>query len=717
VGNLIRAMRRLAAPFVGRLIAERSRWALWIPAGLGLGIATYFSLPEEPPLWTGPAVLAVVAAAGLGLAGPPARPRRGLRMAALGLAILAGGFTAAQVRTALVEAPMLPGKIGPTTVSGRVERAEARAGSTRITISQVEIAGLSQRSIPERVQLRLRGEQPPLHPGQRVRVRAELMPPAPPATPGAFDYQRQSFFDRRGAVGFAYGRVTVIPAREGEGRGQVGLAVAQARQRIGERVRAQVPGPRGTVAAALITGETGAIPEAELAAMRDSGLAHLLSISGLHIGLVAGILFLAARSLLALIQPIALRYPIKKWAAVVAVAGAGAYTLLAGAPVPTQRSFLMVGLVFLAVLLDRRGLSMRSLAWAATAILVLAPESLLTASFQMSFAAVTALIAWYEVVRERRIGAGEPPRWPMKMVWYLGGVVATTIVAGAATTPFAAYHFNRIAGYGVAANLVAVPVTSLWVMPWAVLAFVLMPFGLDGLALTAMGWGVGAVLWIAAEVAAWPGSASMVPAMPMWGLVAVAVGGLWLCLWRQRWRLLGIGGLAAGAVAAITATPPDLLVSGDGRLVAARSASGELMVSSLRRERFLRNAWLQRNGQEARAARWPESGASADGRLTCDGLGCIFRVGGRVVAIPRRPDALDEDCATADVVVSPIPVRNRCPSAATVIDLADLRRDGAHALWLHGGTVRVASVNGRRGDRPWVAGGRGEDGEDTADDD
>lgn len=707
-------MKQIAAPLVALFVAERSRWALWVPVGLGLGIAAYFSLPEEPPLWAGAVLLAAAAVTGFGLAGPPAQPRRGVRIAALVVAIVAAGFTAAQVRTAAVEAPMLRTKVGPTTVAGRIERVEMLAGGIRVTLSQVEIGGLAGRSTPERVQLRLRGEQPPLQPGQRVRVRAELSPPAPPAAPGAFDYQRQSFFEGRGAVGFAYGRATVTAAREGSERGRIGLAVANARQWIGERVRAAVPGPSGAVATALITGETGAIPEANLVAMRDSGLAHLLSISGLHIGLVAGIVFVGVRSLLALIQPIALRHPIKKWAALVAVAGAGAYTLLAGATVPTQRSFLMVGLVFLAVLLDRRGLSMRSLAWAATAILLLTPETLLTASFQMSFAAVTALIAWYEWVHDRDRRRGELPSWPMRLVWYLGGVAATTIIAGAATTPFAAYHFNRVAGYGVAANLMAVPLTSLWIMPWAVLAFVLMPLGLDGPALTAMGWGVEAVLWTAAEVAAWPGSASMVPAIPMWGLVAVAVGGLWFCLWRQRWRLLGVAGLAAGAVAAVTAVPPDLLVSGEGRLVAARDASGELMVSSLRAERFLRKSWLQRNGQTATAPRWPQYGASEDGRLACDGLGCIYRVGGHVVAIARLPDALDEDCAAADIVVSLVPGRSRCTSPATVIDLADLRRLGAHALWLSDGKVRVVSVNERRGNRPWAVGA---DGADFADDD
>ena len=216
-----------------------------------------------------------------------------------------------------------------------------------------------------------------------------------------------------------------------------------------------------------MTGERSAIPPAVMAAVRDSGLAHLLAISGLHIGLVAGILFFGLRGALALVPPLALRYPIKKWAAAAAIPGAFAYALVAGATVPSQRAFLMIGLVLLAVLLDRRGLSMRTVAWAAVIILLLHPESLLGASFQLSFAAVTALIAGYEVVRgRRRLGGNGPPVIWRRILFYVGGVALTTLIAGAVTAPFAAYHFNRLAAYGLAANLIAVPVTALWIMPW-----------------------------------------------------------------------------------------------------------------------------------------------------------------------------------------------------------------------------------------------------------
>jgi competence protein ComEC len=243
------------------------------------------------------------------------------------------------------------------------------------------------------------------------------------------------------------------------------------------------------------------------------------------------------RGLLALLPGIALRYPIKKWAAVMAVAAAFGYALMAGATVPTMRAFLMIALVLVAILLDRRGISMRLVEWAALVVLVLHPESLLGASFQMSFAAVVGLIAAYELAGPRiatvRRGSG-----PVRRLWlYVAGVLLTTLVAGLATAPFAAFNFNRMADYSLAANLVAVPVTAMWIMPAGVVSFLLMPFGWEEAALVPMGWGVGVVLEVARTVAGWPGAVTLLPAMPVWGIVLVTFGGLWLCLWQRSCRL------------------------------------------------------------------------------------------------------------------------------------------------------------------------------------
>ncbi len=321
----------------------------------------------------------------------------------------------------------------------------------------------------------------------------------------------------------------------------------------------------------------------------NAGLAHLLSISGLHFGIVTAFMFFVVRQGLALIPFVALRFPIKKWAAVSAFAGACFYLVFSGASIPAQRSFVMIAIVLLAVLLDRTALSMRLVAWAAVAVLAISPESLLGPSFQMSFAAVVELIAVHETTERRfqvwRGGAG----WLRRGGLHLAQIALTTLVAGLATAPFALYHFNRFTAYALAANLLAIPLTSFWIMPWAVVATALMPFGLEPWWLHPMAWGIEGVVLVAREVAAWDGAVSLLPAMPAWGLAAISIGGLWLCLWTRRWRLAGLPVIAAGLASIALSKPPDILVSGDGRLMAVRSGSGELMVSSGRTLRLVRD--------------------------------------------------------------------------------------------------------------------------------
>ena len=678
------------------MVEEQGRWVLWLPVLLGVGIATYFTLPAEPPLLLGPAVFSL--AAGFAWLG---RHNGVLVLSAVALAVSALGFSVVQWRTALLAAPVLEERIGPTRVTGRIASLEIRAKDSRAVLETPRIAGIAAPDTPEKVRVTLRGKQPELHVGDWIRLRAVLTPPPPPSTPGAFDFQRQSWYRQIGGVGYALGPARVD--RRAETRGIEGLLLdlADLRHAIGLRVLAALEGQPGAVATALMTGEKGAVPEALMEDLRDSGLAHLLAISGLHIGLVAGILFFGLRAGLALVPGLALHYPIKKWAAGGAIVGAFVYALLAGATVPTLRAFLMIGLVLLAVMVDRRGLSMRLVAWAATVLLLVAPESLLGASFQLSFAAVTALIAVYEALKGRmpsRFGEDGGGGLARKIAFYLAGVALTTLVASSATAPFAVYHFNRFAAFGLAANLVAVPVTALWIMPWAVLAFLLMPLGLEHLALVPAAWGIEVVAAVAGTVAGWPGAVSVIPSMPPWGLGCIVLGGLWLALWQKRWRLFGGAGLAAGLVSLMAVTPPDLLVDGRGRLVALRVDKQTLAVSSLRTARFERDVWLRRSGAEE-AVPWRDENLST---LHCDAEGCLFTKGDRTISVAHTPGALIEDCWDADALVSLVPVRRRCPVPGVVIDRFDLWRDGAHALWVNENGVRAESVNNSRGDRPWV---------------
>lgn len=701
---MIQHVRRAFSRLRDALQAERERWPLWLPVFFGAGIGLYFGLSREPPGWLG-AIAFAIAAAAAGLASYR-RPR--LLFAAVPAALVAAGFAVAQGRTAWVEAPVLARKTPPVMVQGRIVEIESKTTGYRVILDHVRIEGQARAAVPERVRITLRDPDGVLKPGGWVSVRAILSPPPPPVSPGAYDFQRQAYFQEIGGVGFAVAKrpqPLEPPADARSGRSPV-VWLDGVRADVTRRVmEASGGGAAGAIAAALLTGQQGAIPDDVLQAMRDSGLAHLLAISGQNISIMAGFVFLLVRGFLALIPPVALRFPIKKWAAAAGFASALFYLLLSGASVPTQRSVAMIGLVLLAIILDRSVISMRPLAWAALFILLILPEALLGPSFQLSFAAVAALIAAYESLPGGygawARGRDGSARWHVRAGRHFLAVVLTSVIAIAATTPFAAYHFNRFSLYGLAANMVAVPLTDLWIMPWALAVLILMPLGLEHWALKPMIWGVQAMIDVAREVASWPGAVIAMPAMPTTALVLITLGGVWLIVWRRRVRLLGLAPIAAGIMLSLFARPPDILVSGDARLMALRAPSGGLTVWSAGGGKFETERWLLQAGEEE-ALPWPARDAVEEGGwLTCDSLGCLYRPPGHVVALVRQADALAEDCAEAELVVSLVPVRRNCPGPR-VIDRFDLWRNGTHAVWLEASGPRVESVRERQGERPWV---------------
>jgi competence protein ComEC len=675
------------------LLAERDRWALWLPVAMGSGVAAYFALPFEPPPLPAIAALAL-AAAGLALL----RRRPAARLVLLGLGAMVLGFAAGELRTSLVEAPMLTAKLEKLRIEGRVREIELLPGGRRIELDDVTLQW--RPNPPAALRLRLVSADPPLVPGDRIRVRATVGPPSRPAAPGAYDFRRDLFFDGIGGVGFALGRAwPARPDDEADGETQshrLWRQFAQLRAAIERRVMAATPDPDiAGVAVSFITGNQMAVPKPALQAMRDSGLAHLLSVSGLHVGLAAGILFFLLRASLALVPPIALRWPIKKWAAVLALGGAGFYAMLSGASVPVVRAFLMTGIVLLAVIVDRRPISMRPVALAAMAVLLLWPDSLVGPSFQLSFAAIVALTAVWEEMAPRR---ARQTGYARRGLNGLADLVLSSLIATLATAAFGIYHFDRVTGYGVIANMLAVPITGFWVMPWLILSLFLIPLGLEGLALQPAGWGIAAILWAARTVAGWPGAVALVPAMPPVGIALVSLGGLWLCLWRRRWRYGGVVAIAAGFSSILLARPPDILISEGAKLVAVSEADGSLRLSSAAVDRFVGQEWLRRAGENHRAP-WQPDG-STESRLACDGEDCRYRRDGREVAILRNAAGLAAACASADLVVSLVPVAGDC--RVPVIDPAVLARDGGHALWLRRDGVQVESVRQHQGDRPWV---------------
>lgn len=692
------AIASAAGAALGRAFdAERERWILWLPVALGFGIGGYFELAGEPQLATALLMTALALLLAVTL-----RRHVAAFAASVGMLAAALGFLAAKLHTDSARAPVLAERVGPITVKGRILEAEPTHKGLRIVVKLHSAGRLAADKLPLRVRLTLHDVEGGLTAGDEIAVRAILLPPPAPAAPGAYDFQRTAYFQRIGAVGYALDEPTITKAAASGGF-SFGEWLERLRQHITERIIESLPSPTGALAAAQITGHRHTIPPEVLSAMQDSGLAHLLAISGMNIGIVAGLVFFAVRAFLALIPWLALRISTKKWAAVAALIVALIYVLISGASVPTQRAYLMLAIVMAGVLIDREALSMRLVAWAAVAILLAAPEGLLGPSFQMSFAAVVALIACYERWALRKPDpepAGTVRRW----LRGLGALALTSLVAGLATAPFAMYSFNRFTVYGLAANMLAVPATDLWVMPWALLAMIAMPFGLEAGPLAAMGWGVDFVHWVARTVAAWPGAVVATTVMPGWGLLAFALGGLWLALWQRRWRWVGVPVMAMSLVSMLLVRPPDLLISGDGRSIALRAADGGFHVASPDAKGFVADTWWKRDGG-AGFTPFPRAGASADGRLRCDALGCAYRANPQapVIALVRDPSALIDDCAASALILAPSLTRAVCGARVAAIDRRALMSRGSHAAWIDSNTIRLLDDRTQRGERPWVS--------------
>ncbi len=678
-------------------LSERARWALWLPVALGAGIGSYFELPVEPAAWTaGAGFLLFLLFAFLAF-----RSGNPMRLAMFSLvAATALGFGIAKFRTEALSAPHLFRNVGPVRMEGRVVSAELRGEGMRAVLAVTSLPRVDPQDTPARVRVTFRKPSDLLAPGRVIGLTAMLMPPPAPASPGDYDFGRWAYFQRIGAVGYAYGGPRALEAAPVPGVAEnFSARLETLRANMTARIRAVIPGSAGGIAAAMITGDRSGIDEADNQAFRNSGLIHVLSISGLHLALAGGFFFWVVRAVLALFPSIALNYPIKKWAAVAALAGAGFYLAISGSGPPAVRSYIMLAVMFVAVLFDRPALTMRAVALAATILLLIKPENLMDPGFQMSFAAVTGLVAFgeWEFSRKRPY-AGQRKTWLHRIGRHASGIAIASLVAGLATAPFAIFHFDRSAQFGVLANLAAMPVVGFVVMPAATAAMVLMPFGLEQWPLRIMGAGIDMMLSIAHWVASLPGAAAVLAVWPDIALLLVVAGGLWLTLWQRSWRWFGLLPIAAAILMVQTARGPDLLIGDDGLTVAVRTGTGRLAFLRPPADDYAASTWLLRDGDERLPA--DAIGNATDG-IRCDVYGCVTHtVSGLTIASAERVEALEDDCANADIVVSAVPVRGRCTGPKLVVDRFALLDEGAHSIGF-GDTLRVKSVQGERGTRPW----------------
>lgn len=673
------------------LEAERDQLALWVPIAVGIGITGWLML-AGPPQWLAIVALGLgLAAAGIAI-GNDGRTGRSLMIGGL---CIAAGCAGIWWRAERVAAPVLARPV-VAAFSGRVERVEplpARAMTRlRIVVDDAAKAGL-----PPRVRINVADREgvDPIAPGALVRLRARLMPPAPATVPGAYDFERVAWFDGIGATGRALGEVEVMRAGRDASEGlRVGLT---------RHIQSRVEGSAGGVAAALATGDRGAIGEEDAQAMRDAGLAHLLSVSGLHVTAVVGATMMIVLRLLALSPWLALRWRLPMVAALVGAGAAIFYTWLTGAQVPTVRACIAALLVLAALSMGREAVTLRLVAAGALAVMILWPETIASPSFQLSFAAVTSIVALHEHPRVKALLMRREEGRGWRLMRGVLGLLLTGLVVELTLMPIALYHFHKAGLYGAIANIAAIPLTTFVVMPLELVALLADAVGLGlpfwWLAERAL-W---VLLWIARTTAAAPGSVKSLPTMDDGAFTLMAGGGIWIALWRTKLRWAGVLPIMAGAAWAVATPVPDMIVTGDGRHLAIRGDDGGLLLLRARTGDYVRSVLGETSGIADIAGALDEA---PEGRCSADL--CIARIergGAAYQIVATRSDylvpigELVAVCRTADIVVSERRLPRTCMPRWLKLDRPTLRRTGGVALTFD--PARIASVRDPAARHAW----------------
>jgi len=680
-----------------QISAQSERWRLWAPVAMGLGCAGYFALKTEPALW--PLVLAAVVSLACAAMAWSRGTWRIIPFTLVAFAVT--GLLVAKLRSDAVAAPIVEASQGPIGIEGWiVDVSSPGSRGARVVLAPTWMQGVAAERIPHRLNLTVRGEAP--RPGTPVAVRAIVNPPPGPASPGAFDFGRNAWFQSIGGSALAITEPRSIMLNVSPWPLRLKMAVNGMRFDLGQRIVARLGPETGGIATAMVTGHEAWVDPADEQAMRDSGLAHILSISGLHMAIVGGFVFFAVRLGVAAWPWLVLRVPGKKVAAWAGIAAVAVYLVVSGAPPPAERAAIVAWVAFAAILLDRRAISMNALALAAVIVLLRRPESVVQPGFQMSFAATAALVALAEVwpTRLKEIDVPWPIATIQKVASWVFAALAASFVAGLATGPFAMQHFNRSAVYGLFANLAVAPISS----------FVMMPSLAVGAVMEAFGWG-GPALWLAGESVGWmmqigrftadlPGAVATIPSAPAIALPVAFVGLLFVCLWQGRLRWLGLP-FACAVLLWPREAAPDVWINSQGTNLAIRVGDQAELVRP-RVGLFAADIWSRRRGLVL---------STQGNERSCRRSRCALTVGDETWAVwfGRRAPNSEEMTALCEgtigvVVRAEVAVLPESCRASLVLDGLDLAR-GSAELWREGVGWRGVRARDVQGERPWTAGG------------
>lgn len=628
-------MRNLFYNAIEQAKRENERTKLWMPVMFATGIGIYFLISLEPSKWLTLGIIEALIGAAIVF-----RHRPQILSILKPFSLIVFGFAWVQVNTidiASKQATILSGK---HYIQGSIQKIDYNySGKLRLTLS--DLYDFDNNKLLGSYRISLRNKNGNYKVGQCVELIANIMPKSEVQIHNGTQFGRNLFYKKITGNGYAESRALITECVKPPSVWQkLHSYIANKRSLVVQKIYSVLSPDEASIVSAILVGEQSLIKQSIIQNYRNSGLAHFLSISGLHMSMIVGLMFFFIRQILAFIPSLSLRYDTKKISAITAIIISLLYLMISGMAVPAERAFIMTFIVLLGVLLDRRAISMYTIAWAGFIILFIRPDALVSASFQMSFAAVVALIAFYEKFASKIANwfNSSNDNLAVKSIkilcCYLIGIIVADFVASLATLPFAIYHFNRIAIYTSLTNLIAGPIIGFIVMPFTLLSLLTIPLGLETYFLHIVGWGVGLLNDLTSQISSFNGASMQIQSMPLWGLLLITFGGLWLCIWQQKWRLWGLAGIIIGCLSFFSISKPDILINEDNSLVAIKDEQNNMVVLPTHGKNFTRKIWLEKTASHSLSSSqktllkkiWQgKTAASKWLDMQCDEKLCIYK--------------------------------------------------------------------------------------------
>jgi competence protein ComEC len=694
---------RLKDKIIQNFVEEKENWILWLPAFLGFGMWSYFVISFEPNI----KIVLTILLTSLSIVGIFyffIQNKKILLLSTPIIALILGFFLANQFAIHTYT-PRIEKLMDGVNVYGKVENIKFynKYGiEKRVIIKVFKIKGVT--NPPAKIRLNVRNNITNIKTGDIVRFRAKLIPLGSPVYPNSYDFSKRAYFDKIGATGQLVGWFEVIKS----GDYSFSEKVDNLQNKISDKILKTIDQPEAGVAIALLVGERGLIQQDKLEDMQYSGLAHLIAISGLHMVIVVLIFFGLTRFLLSRSQKITLNYDIKKTAAVMALIGGFAYLIITGMPISAKRAYVMIALMLTAIIIDRQPTAMRSLALAAIIILCFNPYIVTSPSFQMSFSAVVGLITGFGILKQYGINLFGRNIFT-KFLFYMISVLVGSIVAEIFISPISMYHFNNYTPYNMLANLVAMPLTSFFVMPMGIISFPAMALGIENLTLTPMSWGISWILEIAHKVVTMENSVFIIGQLPPTAMFLFTIGGMWLCFWKRAWRFFAIIPVAIGLAIVFTHELPDIIIDEKAKFFAVKDDDGKLYFSKQPRSNFKEEIIREKNGEkELRLAedfpKWQEGRTRS---LSCGKQYCVYRKGDKRIYfmnVGYRLDTLKFEEGSIIVDMSrygKIECKDIHCKGCKLITKKSLRNSGTKTILIKNNKFIIENAKDASRNRPW----------------